>query len=87
MRLCADTISTITTKLLRPAQTKLVDRSANVYGIPSVGAFCLSQQTLAAVDADPGAYMRIVKLTERLANREVVARKGQFQVIIVVWGV
>ncbi|XP_033628261.1 uncharacterized protein LOC117290809 isoform X1 [Asterias rubens] len=82
MRLCADTISTITTKLLRPAQTKLVDRSANVYGIPSVGAFCLSQQTLAAVDADPGAYMRIVKLTERLANREVVARKGQFQVSV-----
>ena len=80
MRLCSETNTALAFKLLLQAQTKLVDRTNRIYGVPSIGAYGLSQHILAAVDTDQGAFVKVVKLTKWLANKDVVVRRGQFQV-------
>ncbi|XP_038075549.1 uncharacterized protein LOC119743229 isoform X2 [Patiria miniata] len=80
MQLCAETNASLSTKLLRPDQTKLVDRINSIHGVTSVGAYGLSPRTLAGLDAEPSGFIKIAKLMEGLTNKEVVARRGQFQI-------
>ena len=82
MQLCSETNSALSSKLLRPEQTKLVDRAHTVHGVPSIGAFGLSHRTLAGIDADPRAFGRVVTLMNQLSNKEAGTRRGQFQVTV-----
>ncbi|XP_022102202.1 uncharacterized protein LOC110985468 isoform X2 [Acanthaster planci] len=82
MQLCSETNSALSSKLLHPEQVRLVDHINTIHGVTSIGAYGLSHCSLAGLDAEPLGFVKIAKLTDKLANREVAARRGQFQIAV-----